>query len=1101
MPTRPRIYLDNAATSWPKPEGVYAAVEQYQRHVGAPGGRGMYREAVEVDEAIQATRAAVASLIGAGAPEQIIFTANGTESLNLAIHGTLKPGDHVVTTVVEHNSVLRPLRWLEDRGKIQVTRVGCDSTGLVDPDNIRKAIRPETRLIALIHASNVTGTIQPAHEVGRIAREHGLLFLLDAAQTLGHIPVFVDDLGVDFLAAPGHKGLLGPSGIGVLFVRAGRQDLLECLKQGGTGSVSFDDRQPSALPYKYESGSQNVSGLLGLAAGIKFLNQRGLNNIRQHVESLTGEFLEGLLAISGATVFGPGAASKQIGVVSIALDGTESPRVAADLDESFGVQARAGFHCAAMLHQSLGTHDTSGTVRFSVGPFNSQRDVLSALNAMSSIAHSNSHSILPVNCPCVASSQPQHTIVPLSPQSLNPATCDGIARVSSPQVTHDAHIPGLQDLWRDTLGDPRVLIAILDGPVDLAHDAFRGSKVESLEPPPEHITAAHDHGTHIASVVFGQHDGPVKGIAPQCRGVVIPIYTAHSDGTIVPCSQENLAKAIQRAVTYAHEHQAEALVINISGGQYSNTGEAHPALADVVRRCHANVLIVASTGNQGCECLHIPGALPSVLAVGAMGRTGEPLEFSNWGEKYLSNGVLALGENVIGASPSGGIAARTGTSYAAPIVSGVASLLLSLQLKQGLTPSVARVRSAIVSSALGCKHKRTNDCRKLLAGRLSITRAVELVRIGVTSPMYQEHQADVANSNTSATGDIANAAAETVNMRENPLGRCATALLENQSERVSPATRVLPSACGCNNASAGVKVFAIGRLSYDFPSASVRESVQRRMKSEAGTIVGDPGCFMRHLFQTNLDGTGKRELNVHEASRARWVLEHAGVPQYVIEPAGLESHSDLKSLIFDYMEQEGLADHNRNLLLAYGSTPLSQSNRPDYFAVPGYTTGKMAVLADTRRVVPILHPEYDLVDTWNLDSVVDDAITRGVIDGADKDRVAEFRMAASALYSYIDPKGDTPHSRAINYIASVSAMFAAETQFSGGRVALKGFSAPIQVESRREDQLIFEVVAHYFDVTNVNNANYSRKYRVDVTEAKPNIDSVSEIGFGASRFL
>jgi len=219
---RHRIYLDNAATSWPKPQQVYDVVDDYQRRLGAAVGRSGYAEAEEIGQRVDATRAAVAQLIHSESPDRIIFTFNGTDSLNLAIHGVLKPGDHVVTSVVEHNSVLRPLRWLEDRGQIDVTRVGCSPTGLVDPEDIRSAIRPETKLIVLTHASNVVGTIQPASEVGKIAREYGILFLLDAAQTVGHMPVSVRELGADFLAASGHKGLLGPLGTGFLYIQGHR---------------------------------------------------------------------------------------------------------------------------------------------------------------------------------------------------------------------------------------------------------------------------------------------------------------------------------------------------------------------------------------------------------------------------------------------------------------------------------------------------------------------------------------------------------------------------------------------------------------------------------------------------------------------------------------------------------------------------------------------------------------------------------------------------------------------------------------------------------------------------------------------------------------
>ena len=227
MPSPRRIYLDNAATSWPKPESVYRAVDSYQREIGAAAGRGAYGAGLEADRIVAAARNGIARLIGAGDPRQIVFTANGTDSLNLAMHGWLRSGDHVVTTVVEHNSVLRPLRELIERRQIVVTRVPCDAAGLVDPDDIRRALRPTTRLVALVHASNVTGALQPAREIGEITRAHGAALLIDAAQTIGHVPLAVDELAADLLAAPGHKGLLGPLGTGVLYVRKGREQELQ----------------------------------------------------------------------------------------------------------------------------------------------------------------------------------------------------------------------------------------------------------------------------------------------------------------------------------------------------------------------------------------------------------------------------------------------------------------------------------------------------------------------------------------------------------------------------------------------------------------------------------------------------------------------------------------------------------------------------------------------------------------------------------------------------------------------------------------------------------------------------------------------------------
>ncbi len=386
MTASKRIYLDNAATSWPKPETVYEAVGCYLREVGAPVGRSAYREATGVQRAIDDARLAIARLIGTDDPRRIVFTSSGTDALNLAIHGLVRPGDHVVTSVCEHNSVLRPLRHLEETRDVEVTRVGCDSQGVIDPEEVHAALRPGTRLVVLTHASNVTGAIEPIAEVGQMVREHEALFLVDAAQTLGHVPLGVEELGADLIAAPGHKGLLGPLGTGLLYVGRGVETLLESLRQGGTGTRSEDDQQPDTLPEKYEVGNHNVPGIVGLAAGVAYLEQRSLEQIRNHSQELTEQLLAGFSEIQGLQVYGPTDISQRVGVVSIGLEGYDPQEVAATLDAAYRVQVRAGYHCAALMHRALGTAQSGGTVRFSPGPFTTAADIDVAIAAVGEIA-------------------------------------------------------------------------------------------------------------------------------------------------------------------------------------------------------------------------------------------------------------------------------------------------------------------------------------------------------------------------------------------------------------------------------------------------------------------------------------------------------------------------------------------------------------------------------------------------------------------------------------------------------------------------------------------------------------------------------------------
>jgi cysteine desulfurase family protein len=382
----PRIYLDNAATSWPKPEAVYRAVDDYQRRLGAPAGRGAYTEAAETERIVVSCRKKVAQLIGASDPNRIVFTQNGSDSLNLALHGLLRPGDHVVTTVCEHNSVLRPLRFLAEHRDVTTTYVGCDGQGYIDPEDIRKAITPATRLIAVIHVSNVTGAIQPVEAVGQIAAEHGIALLVDAAQSLGHVPIDVKRVGCQLLAAPGHKGLMGPLGTGVLSVGEGVENRLLPLRQGGTGTRSDEDVQPEALPDKYESGNLNVPGLVGLEAGVSHVLETGIDRMQEGAQALTERLLGGLRKLKAVQLYGPLASGRRVGVVSLNVDGFDPQELAALLDAQWSIQSRAGIHCAPRMHAALGTLPR-GTLRLSIGHFTTADEIDAAIAAIAELSN------------------------------------------------------------------------------------------------------------------------------------------------------------------------------------------------------------------------------------------------------------------------------------------------------------------------------------------------------------------------------------------------------------------------------------------------------------------------------------------------------------------------------------------------------------------------------------------------------------------------------------------------------------------------------------------------------------------------------------------
>jgi len=382
-----RIYADNAATSFPKPPEVLEAMRRYAEELGASAGRGAYREAVETGELVADCRRRVARLIQAADARNIVFTLNCTEALNLAIKGLLQPGDHVVTSAMDHNSVLRPLAALQRQRGITVTYVRADAvTGLVDPADMLSAVTPRTRLVALAHASNVTGTLQDVGAVGRELRKRGVPFLVDAAQTLGHVPIDVNDLGIDLLAAPGHKGLMGPLGTGFLYIRPGLENQMSPLVEGGTGSVSEEPTQPDFMPDRFESGSHNAIGLAGLAAALKWIEIRTVKALHEHDLALSRRFLDEIADCEGITVFGPTDPRQRVAVFGLRVTGFEPAELSAALDADFGILSRAGIQCAPLAHETIGTLATGGTTRLSFGAFSTQDDVSRCAAALRELA-------------------------------------------------------------------------------------------------------------------------------------------------------------------------------------------------------------------------------------------------------------------------------------------------------------------------------------------------------------------------------------------------------------------------------------------------------------------------------------------------------------------------------------------------------------------------------------------------------------------------------------------------------------------------------------------------------------------------------------------
>jgi cysteine desulfurase family protein len=377
------IYLDNAATSFPKPEAVYQALDAFARTQLANPGRAGHKMALAAEHALDDARHLLNQLFHGKEPERFVFTLNCTDALNMAFKGVLKDGDHVITTDLEHNSVSRPLRAMELAGRITLTRVPADAGGTVLPDDVRRALTPKTRLIAVTHASNVLGTVQPVMEIGRMARENDLLFLVDAAQTAGVLPIDVAEMCIDLLAFPGHKSLLGPTGTGTLYV--GPRVKVQAWREGGTGGDSASETQPRELPYFLEGGTPNVLGVAGLAAGVRHVMERGMASIHTHEVELTERLWKRLEATPGYSVFGHREHARRVGTISFRNEALPAAELGGILDQAFDIAVRPGLHCAPYIHRAIHTFP-EGTVRVSPGPFNTADDIDRLADALGEIA-------------------------------------------------------------------------------------------------------------------------------------------------------------------------------------------------------------------------------------------------------------------------------------------------------------------------------------------------------------------------------------------------------------------------------------------------------------------------------------------------------------------------------------------------------------------------------------------------------------------------------------------------------------------------------------------------------------------------------------------
>ncbi len=630
--------------------------------------------------------------------------------------------------------------------------------------------------------------------------------------------------------------------------------------------------------------------------------------------------------------------------------------------------------------------------------------------------------------------------------------------------------PDLQRLWSESSGDPEICVAVLDGPVELEHPCFADARLTVLETlVPQRVShpVAARHGTHVASLIFGQGNGSIRGIAPECRGLLIPIFQDGPNGSMALCSQLDLARAIGQAM------ENGAHVINISGGQLADSDSADPVLVGVVRECAANdVLIVAAAGNDGCACLHLPAAIPAVAVVGAMDSDGRPLASSNWGNFYRSRGILATGENVVGAAPGGATAALTGTSVATPIVSGVIALFLSIQRQRGDTPSPHGVWNAILASAIGCNEQAVPDCDRLLAGRLNIAGALRRLAKGGTMERSDTTVAAPADAEQ-PDGSSGDPGPGTSSLQPTPDSHGVYRTLIDRSSGRSPGHAALSrasaisgvqasssecgcsSGCSCTQGAPGL-VYALGQVGYDFGTEARRDAF---MQQGVGDPY-DPGQLSEHLQENPSHATG-----------VIWTLNQDATPIYAIRPAGAyaaETYERLREFL-DGQWKEGV----------------------ERVSIPGVVSGTETLMSG--QVVPVIYPELRGMFSWStaalLEAVVGKAPAKSAKEEerrAHEEKQEGLRNFLERVYEEMRNLGLTSQERALNF----SATNAFQAQLVFKKAIEEGTQLDtIEVEKSplcRPGADCWEVKLIFFDpARRFEQARKVYRFTVDVTDVVP----------------
>lgn len=630
-------------------------------------------------------------------------------------------------------------------------------------------------------------------------------------------------------------------------------------------------------------------------------------------------------------------------------------------------------------------------------------------------------------------------------------------------------LSGINSLWLESLGDPRICVAVLDGPVDQSHSCFDGANLTRLPTLVSGVAdrgSASQHGTHVASIIFGQHDSPVPGVAPNCRGLIVPVFSDGREGGLA-CSQIDLARAITQAV------EQGANIINISGGQLAASPESDKLLANAVRLCQDNnVLIVAAAGNDGCDCLHVPAALESVLAVGAMDAQENPIGFSNWGEAYQNQGILALGENILGAIPGSGTALKSGTSFATPIVSGIVALLLSIQLQRWKKFDPHAIRDALLQSALSCKQSNSLDSRRCLVGTLNISGAYALITKGEIKQMSNQKLESVMLQPNEANNAIAQVqSSEVIEFSlEQPVPQSSaigvqaaeaktstlptTVSIEKNPMMITPSNQknAAVTASECDSCSGGGKtdesgksrqiqqVYALGELGTDFGTQARQDSFTQAMP--AGMNLLD------YLEQ-----------NPFEAQSLIWTLNLDATPIYAIMPAGPYANVTYERL------RSFLGDENIERV-----------------SIPGYIGGSIRLMSG--QVVPVIIPEVRGIYSWNRPSLID-SLMRATPTASQENVTRKLREYLERIYYEYRNLGITPQERALNFSATNA--FQVTTVMADAATGELGLDS-ITVEKSpicRSDSDCYDVKLQFFNLEDNRRCGKVYRFTIDVSDVIP----------------